>query len=261
MENNHKINNRSGKVLAGVFIIGVGLVLLLKNLDLNLPHWLFSWSTLLIVLGVFIGLKNNFRNGSGLILILIGTVFTLKEALENIVDFERVILPASLMVFGIFLIFKPKSEFRHHDKWKRKFGKPNFQFDKDNETEATSFEQEKKSGATNHDYLDSTNVFGGSHQTIYSKNFKGGEIIAVFGGCDVNLSQADFEGEISIDITAIFGGAKIIVPAGWQVKHEVTAIFGGLDDKRPIQPIIEGQHKLLIVKGIALFGGVDIRSF
>ena len=57
-------------------------------------------------------------------------------------------------------------------------------------------------------YLDSVNVFGGSHQTIYSKNFKGGEITAVFGGCDVNLTQADFEGVVAIDVTAIFGGAK-----------------------------------------------------
>mgnify|MGYP003462789976 FL=1 len=77
----------------------------------------------------------------------------------------------------------------------------------------------------------------------------------------MNLTQADFEGQVVIDVTAIFGGTKIIVPQGWHVKSEVTAIFGGLEDKRGIMPIAEGQNKLLIIKGIALFGGVDIRSF
>ncbi|MCY1532439.1 Cell wall-active antibiotics response 4TMS YvqF [compost metagenome] len=119
-----------------------------------------------------------------------------------------------------------------------------------------------KRKAKNNDYIDSVNVFGGSHQAVYSKNFKGGEITAVFGGCDVNLTQADFEGEIKIEVTAIFGGAKIIIPPGWEVKSEVTAIFGGLDDKRAIQPLADdAPRKVLIIEGLALFGGVDIRNY
>ena len=63
-----------------------------------------------------------------------------------------------------------------------------------------------------------------------------------------------------IDVTAVFGGAKLIVPAGWQIKHEVTAIFGGLDDKRLV-PAPLGSTKILIIRGVALFGGIDIRSY
>ncbi len=271
MENNNNnmqynnLENRSGKVWAGLFIIVVGSLLLLDNVGLDLPNWLFSWSTLLILIGLFIGIKHRFQHSSWIVMVLIGSYFTLEKAIDIDFDFGRVTLPIVLVTLGLFLIFKPKNNCearanrwkRKGDRWKKKFeGQGDFQdFNGDEPFKAA----EKKQNSN--DYLDSVNVFGGSHQTVYSKNFKGGEVIAVFGGCDVNLTQADFEGEIVIDITAVFGGCKIIIPPGWAVKSEVTAIFGGLDDKRSIQPMTDAQPKLVIIRGIAMFGGVDIRNF
>lgn len=258
--------NSTGKVWAGLIIVAIGALILLNNVGFNIPSWMFHWSNILIVIGLFIGVKHNFRNGSGIILIIVGAFFTLKEALDKIYDFDKVGWPILIVALGLYLIFKPKSDCnrkdrwqRKSDKWKAKFG-ANDPFMANPETDPNiNPDPEKKT--SNLDYLDSVNIFGGSHQIVYSKNFKGGEITAVFGGCDVNLTQADFEGQVVIDITAIFGGTKIIVPQGWMVKSEVTAVFGGLDDKRGIMPIADGQNKILIIKGIALFGGVDIRSF
>ncbi|MFD0940946.1 LiaF transmembrane domain-containing protein [Pedobacter boryungensis] len=269
MENNNLNENRdmnhSSKILAGLIIVVIGSLLLVNNLAFSLPNWLWHWSNILILIGLLIGIKHNFRNGRGIILIVVGAFFTLKEALDNVIDFDRIGWPALIIAIGLFLILKPKSSFkgdgcgRRNKRWKKRFGEPDtFQAYPGAETEATAVNEKK---TNNNDYLDSVNVFGGSHQSIYSKNFKGGEITAVFGGCDLNLTQADFEGEIIIDVTAIFGGCKIIIPPGWIVKPEVTAIFGGMDDKRSIQPIVEGQSKILIVRGIALFGGVDIRNY
>jgi predicted membrane protein len=267
MENNNIENNngvdRSGKVWAGLFVIGVGALLLLNNIGLDFPNWLFRWPTILVVVGLFVGIKHQFRHAGWLVMVLIGSYFMLKDAIGLHVDFWRFTMPAILVAFGIILIFKPKSNFNRRHRWNRRADKWNRKFGSDERfagyTEEPQPTAEQKASNSN-DYLDSVNVFGGSHQTIYSKYFKGGEVVAVFGGCDLNLTQADFEGTIEIDITAIFGGCKIIVPPGWQVKSEVTAIFGGLDDKRGIQPI-EGQQKLLIIRGIAMFGGVDIRNF
>lgn len=264
MDNNN-IENHSGKIWAGVFFIGIGAVLLLRNMGLALPSWLFSWSMLLVVIGLFIGLKHRFRNSGWIIMVIIGGYFTLEKAFDHDFDFHRVGLPLLLVTLGLFLIFKPKDSFKKRHAC-RKFKKN--RFDKDPLTDLndqTNAEGEplnvKDKKAYSQDFLDSVNVFGGSNQTVYSKNFKGGEITAVFGGCDVNLTQADFEGTIEIDVTAVFGGCKIIVPAGWQVKSEVTAIFGGLDDKRGMQPATEGTDKLLVIRGVAMFGGVDIRNF
>ena len=262
-QNYKETENRSGKILAGLIIVIIGSLLLVNNIAFGLPNWLFYWSNILIVLGLVIGAKTNFKNGNGIILIIVGLFFTLKKALGNVVDFDKVGWPALIIAIGLYLILKPKSDFKKckpkKNKWNDDFGSN----DPSNNANAVNSDYGMDPDRlTNHlDYLDSVNVFGGSHQIVYSKNFKGGEITAVFGGCDVNLSQADFEGQIIIDVTAIFGGAKIIVPPGWHVKSEVTAIFGGLDDKRGMQPAIDGQQKLLIIRGIALFGGVDIRNF
>ncbi len=258
---NKDMQNQKGKVLAGLIIVVIGSLLLLDNVGLNLPNWLWHWSNILIVIGLFIGVKHNFRNSAWFILVLIGSFFTLKEAFDHEINFSKVIFPSMLVILGLFILFKPKGSFHHKAKWKN-FNEPEpftSYTEAGADTDTNSSTEKKKTNSN--DYLDSVNVFGGSHQTIYSKNFKGGEITAVFGGCDVNLTQADFEGEVVMDVTAIFGGAKIIIPPGWEVKSEVTAIFGGLDDKRSIQPITDGKNRLLIIRGIAMFGGVDIRNY
>lgn len=263
IENNNMVN-RSGKVWAGMFIIVVGAILLLKNFGLDFPHWLFRWHTLLIVIGLFIGLKHRFQNTGWIVIVLIGSYFTLEDALDLDFNFTQITLPIILVGLGLFMILKPKSSFNRRKRCERRLERRRrrFGFNEPQDYTAPDFQPAADQKASSSiDYLDSVNVFGGSHQTVYSKNFKGGEVVAVFGGCDLNLTQADFEGTIEIDITAIFGGCKIIVPSGWQVKSEVTAIFGGLDDKRSVQPIIEGAQKLLIIRGVAMFGGVEIRSF
>jgi predicted membrane protein len=270
MENNNIENqqmvNRSGKVWAGLFIIGVGSLLLLKNFGLDFPDWLFRWHTILIVIGLFVGIKHRFQHSGWIIMVLIGSYFMLEDALNLDFNFTQVTLPIILISLGLLFIFKPKGNFnRRHERWKRKQDKWNRKYGV-GEADSSNYEYPEPESKDNrtangNDYLESVNVFGGSHQSIYSKNFKGGEIVAVFGGCDLNLTQSDFDGTIEIDITAVFGGCKIIVPSGWQVKSEVTAIFGGLDDKRSVQPIGDGPQKILILRGIAMFGGIDIRNF
>lgn len=258
--NKNKTENQSGKIWAGLFIIGIGAVLLLRNVGLDLPRWLFSWSTLLMVIGFFIGLKHRFRHSGWIIMVLIGGYFTLEKAFDFDFDFHRVTLPVFLVLLGLYLIFRPKYNFKENYFERRERESSLNETGEDFDDVKHKYATEDR--ATNaQDYIDSVNVFGGSHQIVYSKNFKGGEITAVFGGCDVNLTQADFEGQVEIDVTAIFGGCKIVVPAGWQVKSEVTSVFGGLDDKRGVQPGVEGDRKLLVIRGIALFGGVDIRNF
>ncbi|MEE1943867.1 LiaF domain-containing protein [Pedobacter sp. KR3-3] len=270
--NNTNVTNRSGKVWAGLIIIVVGALILLDNVGLDLPRWLFSWGNILIVIGLLVGFKHNFRHSGWFIMILIGSYFSLENSFGDTINFSKIVFPCLIVALGLFILFKPKSTYQDHaerwkrkndrwnrrgDRWNRRFGNEPHQFS--GEEPIVASEEEKKNSSN--DYLESVNVFGGCHQAVFSKNFKGGEIVAVFGGCDLNLTQADFEGEVTIDVTAIFGGTKIVVPPGWRVKSEVTAVFGGLDDKRSIQPLAEGVDKTLIIRGIALFGGVDIRNY
>lgn len=242
-----------------------------NNFVMPLPRWIFSWHTFLIILGFFIGLKHGFRGPGWFIMMAIGAFFTLKDVAPFWGDIDRIFWPSVLVLLGLFIIFKPKANYCAHrkrwhqrqDRWRRRQQRwvqesnPAFGFERAQPAGSSNADYESRN-----DYLDSVNVFGGSHQIVYSKNFKGGDVVAVFGGCDVNLTQSDFTGEIVLEVVAVFGGSKIIIPQSWVVKHEITAILGGVDDKRAIMPLPEGApEKILIIRGLAMFGGIEIKNY
>jgi hypothetical protein len=113
------------------------------------------------------------------------------------------------------------------------------------------------------DIIDDVAIFGGSEQKITSKNFKGGKISNIFGGSTFDLSDAELApGRNVLDMFCLFGGSKIIVPAGWRVKIEVTAIFGGYNDKRRMPPKTdEVVERELVIRGVVIFGGGEIKSY
>ncbi|MBK0404129.1 hypothetical protein I5M27_14130 [Adhaeribacter sp. BT258] len=270
--NQYQGPRRSGKVMAGLVLLAVGAILLLKNIGYFFPDWLFSWPMLLIVLGLFIGFKHNFRNPGGVILIILGSLFLAKKFFYMNIMWEYV-WPVIIMLFGVWMIFG-KSRGRHfhprEDLEKNaenaasnstnyetnhgtNYGTPEKPYESPNPYETVT--------ATDEDYLDTTSVFGGTKKLILSKNFKGGEVVTVMGGAELNFSQADIQGRAILDVTQIMGGTKIIVPPHWDVKSEMAAILGGIDDKRMIQPAGVDPNKVLIIKGTSILGGIDIRSY
>jgi hypothetical protein len=108
--------------------------------------------------------------------------------------------------------------------------------------------------------IDITSVFGGSNRRIFSKNFRGGQMTAIFGGSDLDLSQADIQGTVAVDVVAVFGGVKLIVPSNWEVKSNISAILGGVEDKRK-DPSSFSPEKKLVLTGVCMFGGVEIKSY
>jgi predicted membrane protein len=153
------------------------------------------------------------------------------------------------------LIIKPKS---HHKRW-RDHSEEFLPAEETSKKEA--FYTEGTATADKRDFLDVTAVFGGVKKNVLSKNFQGGDITSIMGGCEIDLTQADFTGRITIDATNIFGGTKLIVPPTWDVQSEVSAIFGGVDDKRQLSGIPMDPNKVLILDGTCMFGGIEIRSF
>jgi len=246
---NNQLKN-SGRVWSGFIIVIIGFAFLLNNMGLNIPRWIFSWSNFLIALGVFIGVRRNFKGIGWLILILIGAYNTLDNIPGLDLDLSKYALGIGLVIVGGFLIFRPKDALAFRKKRKDK-NKAEFDFN-----EATD-----KKTVNNNDVIEVMAVFGGSNQTVYSKNFQGGDITAVFGGADIVMTQADFPETVSLDVTAVFGGIKLIVPQNWAIKSNVTALFGSVEDKRShVMPVAE-LKKTLILDGTALFGGIEIKSF
>src|SRR6185295_4782022 len=111
------------------------------------------------------------------------------------------------------------------------------------------------------DFVDSSVAFGGIKKNIISKDFQGGRIDNIFGGTDINMMQADFKGVVVMDFNVAFGGIKLVVPPHWNIRNEITAILGGVDDKRPQVQQVDEPGKVLVLKGSVMFGGVDIKSY
>lgn len=86
-------------------------------------------------------------------------------------------------------------------------------------------------------------------------------MVNIFGGSEIDLSQADINGTAIIEVTALFGGATLVVPSHWNVISNAVAILGEVKDKRIVQNLPEENGKTLLIKGTVMFGGVDIKSF
>jgi cell wall-active antibiotic response 4TMS protein YvqF len=119
--------------------------------------------------------------------------------------------------------------------------------------------------------LNDVNVFWGGRRRITSKNFTGGEIVAIFGGFEIDLSEADLQGnEAEIEIVTIFGGGEIRIPENWDVVVDSVGIFGGTGDRtRHPDPRNQAQApgtstsppvKRLVIKGVSIFGGLTLKN-
>jgi predicted membrane protein len=247
------LSNRGnhGHIWTGIFILLVGVAALLKVSIPDLPSWIFTWQMFLIALGLFIGFKHGFRGGAWLILIMIGTAFLLRDIFPDLA-IRRYIWPVLLIGIGAFLIVRPRRKSWEQCAWNEK---------KNTSSQNSSSILSEGETWSQDDFVDSTSIFGGDKKNILSKNFKGGDIVNIFGGTELNFTQADIQGKVTIEITTIFGGTKLIVPSNWEVKSEAVTIFGGLEDKRSVAPATELSGKILLLKGTVIFGGIEIKSF
>lgn len=104
---------------------------------------------------------------------------------------------------------------------------------------------------------------GGGDLNYTSKDLKGGEIMAIWGGYEIDFSEADMEGDsMELALYCIMGGVEITVPANWTVeKRGAMTIMGGFGNKtRDRAEELNLPPKKLIVTGLALMGGGEIRN-
>ncbi len=109
--------------------------------------------------------------------------------------------------------------------------------------------------------LNINSIFGGIKRFICSKNFKGGSIVTFMGGAEINLMQADIIQPIIIEVSNLFGGTKLILPSNWDIKNEVTVVFGGVEDKRNMTALSPDPGKTVYLKGNSLFGGIELNKY
>ena len=103
-------------------------------------------------------------------------------------------------------------------------------------------------------------VFSGVDRHIAGTDFHGAQCTAVFGGCKIDLRDAQIQGrEAVLETYAIFGGVEIRVPDDWEVVNHGVVLFGGMDDHRR-RPIKGPDTKTLILNGATIFGGTSVKN-
>ena len=243
MESNSQSSNpRAVKKYAfGVVIILAGLVLLSYNFGIITHGWkniIFSWQMLLIVIGV-VSLLSRENWVPGVILVSVGGFFLLPKLFFLPDNFVHNFWPLVLIGAGFLIIFRvfPRRSWRSR--------------------ETTGTDRISREGVIHEEV-----IFSESKQRITSQDFRGGHIHCVFGSMEVDLTQAKMaEGTHYLDLSVVFGGITVIVPADWKVEMKLSSVLGGFADKRTYIREVTDPSRVLIIKGNAVFGGGELKSY
>lgn len=227
-----------GRAILRIILVLIGIALIARSMNVIPPHIaddLFSWPMILMVLGILF-ISSNSNNTTGWILLIVGAIFLLPRVTGLPYSFREIFWPVVFIGIGLLILFKSLRSFRRR-------GTP-------------------KTSGSGMDFIDEVAILGGNERKIASKAFKGGQITSILGGSQIYLLDARLApGENVIDIFTLFGGSTLIVPNHWNVKVEVTAILGGFSDKRSVVESREKEEEgILIIKGIALFGGGELKT-
>lgn len=223
-----KYNQQSWIAIA---VIIVGAIFLLQSLNvMHLGRFIGEWWPVIFVIAGFTKLQaNDKRNGA--ILFIVGLV--LLSATLDFINWGSIFKfwPLIILYVGVSMLLKSQ-------------GKPGLSFSGITDTDD--------------DYVQASAIFGGIEKAVISENFKGANIMSLFGGVELDLRKAKaIETGCTINVTTLFGGTEIMVPEDWNVIITGTPIFGGLEDKS------KGGEKSAVnvtVNSTVAFGALEIKS-
>lgn len=225
---------RGNEIVWGVILIGVGLLLGLNAFGITRVELFFDgWWTLFIFIPSVTGLLSGNDKGGSMIGLCIGVFLLL--CCQDILDFEllwKLVFPVIIILFGIKMIFGSVPA-------------------------RSDVEKIKQMPDSNAQTRYATAVFSGEQVNFSGEVFSGAEFNAVFGGIKCDLRNAIIQQDCVIRATAVFGGIDILVPDHCNIKVYSNSIFGGVSNKAGNQR--NEAAPTLYVKGICMFGGVDIK--
>jgi predicted membrane protein len=224
-------------MVLGLIVILLGVLFTLDNLYiLDAREYLRYWPVLVIVFGLVKVLQPAGSPGKpwGVILLIVGTLLLLNK-FDFISLRFRDLWPIVFILIGGSLIWGSLARRRLVDGG------------------------ESKNPGANDATVNGLAILGGFTRLNNSQDFRGGELTAIMGGCELDLRQASIkEEEAVLNIFAFWGGIKVKVPDTWSVTLQGVPILGGFEDKT--RPQKETTGKRLVVKGTAIMGGAEITN-
>lgn len=99
-------------------------------------------------------------------------------------------------------------------------------------------------------------VFNGVELASRASAFRGGSMLAWFGGVAADLREAKLAPDAHLSLHAALGGIAVRVPPGWRIESNVHAVVGGVAINVPEPDDSEAPR--LVLDGVALLGGVAV---
>ena len=156
------------------------------------------------------------------------------------VNLWRYFFPAFLIFLGLNILFN-RLGWKNHERWEG------------------NWRNRMVTVETHENLINYDTVFNGIEKKVVSKNFQGGKVTSVFGGTVLDLREAQMSknGQANLEVSAVFGGVKVLVPKNWSVEGNLSGVFGGFDNSTVYPEKPEGR---LNIKGAAVFGGGEISN-
>jgi predicted membrane protein len=223
------------RLVPAIVLIAVGAIFLLNNLHLVYAHDLLRyWPAILIAVGIvkLVDSSDNSGRIGGGVLVGLGAVF-LAQSLGFLDIRFWDLWPVILIGIGLAMLFETNLAWHVGMKARNSMGG-----------------------------VKESAVFSGGKRVINDQNFRRAKYDAVFGGFEIDLRRANMlEDEAVLELNAVFGGIEVKVPESWSVVVKGAGVFGAFQDStlQP-DPRIFPTPKRLIVKGGAVFGGVELKN-
>jgi predicted membrane protein len=251
------------QLFVGLVVIAIGILMTFDNLGLvHAEEYIRFWPASLIGVGLLKlwysreGLGGAF---GGFIFTVAGAWLLLEQMAVVHVSFWDM-WPTLLVFFGGFLVWQGLSGPRRHVAAVARpqmFSDTTSPLSSDTTAQVPSDTSSQVSVDTNSTVSEMA-VLGAVARGNNSSAFRGGELTAVMGGCELDLRQAAINGEAVIEVFGLWGGIEIRVPEDWTVVSRVVPVLGGVDDKtRPPQGA--SRHRL-VLRGFIVMAGVEVKN-
>lgn len=227
-----KTHSRSNmtRLILGLAIIAIGALFAADNLDLiDASDYAIYWPAVLIVIGL-VRLPGAVRQEALLAWIfIVGGAWILLYNLEY-TDFEPWVLfwPIILVLVGGNLILG-------------------------------ALRRGQEPSADQSDWVNHFAFWSGVERKVDSDNFRGGDLTAIMGGYEIDLSKATMAGKTAtLQVFALWGGGVVRVPKEWRIQFEVLPLMGGASDES--ESTGGAGAPTLLIKGMAIMGGIEVKN-
>lgn len=276
-------------LLVGLWITALGVIFLLDQLGVLPAHisFEFVWPAILIAAGLGIMFYTHAGNRFwGAVLLVWGLA-----SLSNVLGFFHIhigsLWPLVLIALGISMLLNSSGRFGHPgwppwpshtsntrdstqdpaapDATRNSFDdstRPGPSGAPPPPPSASFFGVSSSSGRGDDATFDQAVILSGFKRRVTSQRFRFGKATAILGGFHIDFTRADIDGSRAIlHIDTVFGGGEVRVPDNWRIVIEATAVAGAFVDETYPQPVSASTPvKELIVRGAAIFGGVNIKN-